>query len=71
MFVCNHFLRECLAYSFAGVLQNDLDEYKHYWNTHLIRANRLAECPSGVPEEMYSLPHMYGKTTDRTLIENV
>lgn len=28
----------------------------NHWNTHVIRHNRLVNCPSGVPNEMYHTP---------------
>ncbi|XP_023810784.1 uncharacterized protein LOC111947453 isoform X1 [Oryzias latipes] len=48
-----------LRHCFLGVLQKDLDEYKHQWNTHIIRPVRLSKCPSGKPDVMYYLPHRF------------
>ena len=31
------------------------------WNSHRIRKNRMAECPSGVPDELYFLSELSGK----------
>lgn len=42
-------------------LEADLSEFVELWNTHLIRRNRLADCPSGVPKEMYETPGLVGK----------
>ena len=30
------------------------------WNTHRIRQNRKAGCPSGVPNDLYELPQLEG-----------
>uniref|UniRef100_A0A3P9IEL3 Integrase core domain-containing protein n=1 Tax=Oryzias latipes TaxID=8090 RepID=A0A3P9IEL3_ORYLA len=48
-----------VRYCFLGVLQKELDEYKHYWNTHTIRPVRQSRCPSGKPEAMYYVPQRF------------
>ncbi|XP_041864343.1 uncharacterized protein LOC121654328 [Melanotaenia boesemani] len=48
-----------LRHCFLDVLQKELDEYKHHWNTHIIRPVRQSNCPSGRPEAMYFLPHRF------------
>ena len=52
--------REALWFSFADVLQNDLDKVKDYWNSHRIRKSKHATV-SGVPDMMYFLPEEFGK----------
>ena len=42
-------------------LEKELEAYVHYWNSHLMRKNRNIPSPSGVPNEMYELPSLYGK----------
>ena len=49
-----------MAIAFLAVLQSDLEEHVHYWNTHHIRPSRLASCPSGRPDDMYDMPQLYG-----------
>lgn len=44
-------------------LEAELSEFMDLWNTHLIRHNRLADCPSGVPKEMYETPGLVGRFT--------
>uniref|UniRef100_A0A1A8MDN9 Integrase core domain-containing protein n=2 Tax=Nothobranchius pienaari TaxID=704102 RepID=A0A1A8MDN9_9TELE len=48
-----------LQYCFLDVLQEELNEHKQYWNTHVIRPVRQSKCPSGRPEAMYYLPHRF------------
>jgi len=52
--------REALWFSFADVLQNDLDKVRDYWNSHGIRKSKHATV-SGVPDMMYFLPEEFGK----------
>ena len=52
--------REALWFSFADVLQNDLDKVKDYWNSHRFRKSKHATV-SGVPDMMYFLPEEFGK----------
>lgn len=42
-------------------LEEELATFVNDWNSHLIRKNRHSLSPSGVPNEMYELPSMYGK----------
>ena len=30
------------------------------WNTHRMRANRNASCPSGIPDDLYFFPEVHG-----------
>ena len=40
-----------------------LDDFKSRWNAHRIRPSRTAGCPSGVPDDLYSLPQLKGELT--------
>lgn len=53
---------ECMRYCIMPVLQNDLDEIRQLWNTHRIRSNRSAVCPSGIPDHIYHAPEQYNAT---------
>ena len=53
--------KEALWFSFADLLQSDLDKVKDYWNSHRIRKSKHATC-SGIPDIMYFLPEEYGKS---------
>ena len=52
--------RDCLRFSFIGILQNELDELRSMWNSHLIRHARSRVHISGIPEELYHLPELQG-----------
>ena len=56
MQICSH----CLGFVYGDLIERSLDEFKSRWNTHTIRHNRLAGCPSGVPEDLYNLPEING-----------
>ena len=53
--------RQCLVFIILPRLE-DIQEYVHYWNSYLMRHNRLADCPSGVPNELFELPSLHSKT---------
>ena len=36
-------------------------DFNNYWNSHAIRANRTAECPSGIPDDLYQMPEEFGE----------
>ena len=55
---CMH--RHSLAYIYGPLLRKALDEFKDKWNTHSIRRNKKAGCPSGVPDDLYKLPQLTG-----------
>ena len=40
------------------LIQMELEDVTHLWNTHRIRSNEHST--SGIPDEMYLLPHMHG-----------
>ena len=52
--------RWTLAYVFEPLLSQDVNEFKEWWNTHRIRRNRVSNCPHGVPNDLYHLPHLNG-----------
>ena len=43
---------------FLPILKEALVEFKHQWNTHRIRQNKVARCPHGVPDDLYHLPQL-------------
>ncbi len=53
--------RWCVGYTFCNLLKRDIAEFKDWWNKHRIRPNTLANCPHGVPEDLYALPRLTGK----------
>lgn len=55
--------RRSLAFIFAPLLQKQLDEFREYLNTHWIRHNHQADCPSGaIPNDLYDMPDHVGNT---------
>jgi len=51
---------DLFRYCFIGLVQTELNETVELWNHHRIRKVRNAECPSGRPHMLYSLPNNYG-----------
>ena len=51
--------KECLWFSFAGLLQKHLNETCEHWNTHYIRKSHN-DTVSGRPSALYYLPSAYG-----------
>lgn len=45
---------------YGSLLKGTLDDFKERWNNHRIRPNRVAGCPPGVPDDLYSLPQLQG-----------
>ena len=48
-----------------GILRKELTDIANEWNCHLLSPNRHST-PSGKPEVIYFLPHLYG-TTDHII----
>lgn len=45
---------------FHFFLQEDLNEIRHVWNAHRIRPSTNANVPAGIPNIMYTAPHLWG-----------
>ncbi|KAF7650277.1 hypothetical protein LDENG_00128350, partial [Lucifuga dentata] len=43
------------------LLQGELQQVTHLWNSHIICNSRNAVAPSGRPLLMYTLPHLFGR----------
>ena len=52
-------LRKCWAYCAKELLQ-DLTEFVSGWTSHRMRKNRLADCPQGIPNDLYAMPQQFG-----------
>lgn len=57
---------------FLPLLTKELREFVRYWNSHSLRRNRAAECPHGIPDDLYDMPEHFGgenylKPVDPTL----
>ena len=53
--------RHCAAFVFLNLLRRDIREFMNTWNTHRMRVNQHAGCPTGVPNDMYYLSPRIGK----------
>ena len=51
-------LVDCLKFCFIGVLRKELKEMAEEWNEHII-SKRSNGGPSGRPDTMYFLPHLF------------
>ena len=60
-FVHDMVFRHCLAFIYAPFLQKALDDFRDRWNSHRMRPNKKAGCPTGVPDDLYNLPHLTGR----------
>ena len=60
--------RHSLAYTFGRLLNEALDDFKNRWNSHRIRPSRTGGCPSGVLDDLYSLPQLTGYVHQKILI---
>ena len=58
-------LLDCIRFYFMGILRKELTDIANEWNCHLLSPNRHST-PSGKPEVIYFLPHLYG-TTDHII----
>lgn len=51
-------LVECLRFCFMGILRNELKEVVEEWNQHII-SKSINGGPSGRPDTMFFLPHLF------------
>ena len=52
--------RYTLAFVVGPVLQRDISEFVHDWNTHLVRKNKHGNAPCGRPIDLYDMPGLQG-----------
>ena len=53
--------RDCLCFCFMDLIQEELDEIKKLWNTHLICHAKFKHQINGVPNELFYIPEVRGK----------
>lgn len=53
-------VRDAVRYSFGAVIQKELDQFVHDWNSHRIRHTNMAEVPHGIPDVLYTVPSLKG-----------
>ena len=47
-----------------SLIRNDLAEVANSWNSHRLRNMPAADCPSGVPNFLYSVPQFHGHSNE-------
>ena len=52
----------CNEYAFGPLIQKELDEFTWEWNHHRIRRSNMSEVPHGIPDVLYSVPSLNGKS---------
>jgi hypothetical protein len=62
---CNYFNgsqwhKYTVAFCMAHIVEAELNEFKQEWNNHYIRANSKTLLPSGIPNDLFDMPHSYG-----------
>ncbi len=50
------------------LVEKELDEFKESWNNHRIRSNNRSALPSGIPNDLYEMPNLYGKAKHKNSI---
>jgi hypothetical protein len=50
----------CLAVVFLPLIEKELGEFMHYWNTHCIRQSN-GNCIGGIPDDLHDMPQHDGK----------
>ena len=53
-------LRYALAFVVVPILSKELDDFVKDWNSHRIRPVSGAVSPSGIPKDLYAMPHLHG-----------
>ncbi|KAJ8245053.1 hypothetical protein GJAV_G00276110 [Gymnothorax javanicus] len=55
------FLDKALSqFCFMNIIQEQLNETRNVWNAHRIRPSKNPTVPSGIPNIMFSAPHLWG-----------
>ena len=54
-------LRDAVRYSFAPLIQRQMDQFVEEWWCHRIRFSRMTEQPPGILNVIYDYPGLYGK----------
>ena len=52
--------QELLQFCFMDLLQNELNFIRHRWNSHRVRKMASVNCPSGIPDLLFSCPELKG-----------
>ena len=52
--------RYCLALAAGRVLHQDMQQFEQDWNLYIIHPNRNTSSPSGISDNIYEMPSLYG-----------
>ena len=52
--------RRVLAYCSVHIIEKELNDYKHHWNSHKVRHNSKSSLPCGIPSDLFDMPKNYG-----------
>ncbi|XP_070410032.1 uncharacterized protein [Nothobranchius furzeri] len=52
--------KQLILFTCLNIIEEELQQVVHLWNTHIIRRSRHAIAPSGRPILMYTIPHLFG-----------
>ena len=55
----NYVHRMCLAVVILPLIEKELGEFMHYWNTHCITQSS-GNTIGGIPEDIHEMPQHYG-----------
>jgi hypothetical protein len=61
---------QLLQFCFTPVLRNNIKDIVEYWNGHKVRKVSNSQCPAGVPEILFTVPEVYGKSDYRQPVES-
>ena len=46
--------RRFFWFAFIPALKVELEAFQQWWNTHQLRKTKSADCPGGIPEDLYT-----------------
>ena len=67
--LCDELSKECLWYTFSGLIQKELDDIVEHWNTHRIRKSR-SNCIAGRPDSLFYIPENYGGVDMKVAVDD-
>lgn len=66
--LCDELEKECIWYTFSGLIQQELDDILEHWNTHRIRKSRH-NTVAGRPDVIFCDPESYGGSDMKVQVE--
>ena len=46
---------------FQPIIERELSDFVTHWNSHRMRHNSRAECPGGIPDDLFDMPSTVGE----------